>query len=112
MTEFEKDWDELILQTSKRFKVSADVEFLLFVVGLQELGQGFRPFSRAEKMDLMNMARCHLFCELGYLKKTGIDDQGWPVFETQKSMDGLLPSYQNQLIKKALIDYFRSHEII
>ncbi len=109
-SEFELAWDELRLRLSKQFQVSADYEFILFIVGIQELGQGFRDFSRQEKMDLISLARCRVLVRLGYLKETGVDGQGWPIFETLKSMDSMLASYQNQLIKKGMIEYFQEVE--
>ncbi|TAJ13307.1 hypothetical protein DMA11_09460 [Marinilabiliaceae bacterium JC017] len=110
-TEFEQTWNDLLLRASKHFKVSADVEFLLFITGVQELGQGIRSFSRSEKMDLINLGRCHIFCLAGYLEETGKDEEGWPLFKTIKPMDSMLPAYQHQLIKKGLIQYFNIHEI-
>ena len=35
-----------------------DLQDILFLVGVQELGQGFRTFKKDEKMDLMHVAVC------------------------------------------------------
>ncbi len=108
--EFELAWDRVKLKLSKHFKVSADYEFILFIIGMQELGQGIRDFSRNEKMDLISLARCRLLLKQGYLKETGVDGQGWPMFEPLKSLNSMMPSYQTQLIKKGVIDYFEHVE--
>lgn len=108
--EFEIAWDELVLRLSKQFKVTADYEFMLFIMGIQELGQGFRGYSRTEKMDLINLARCRILATHGYVKETGVDGQGWPIFEKIKDLKSMMPSYQTQLVKKGIIEYFNQIE--
>ncbi|WP_430814286.1 hypothetical protein [Carboxylicivirga sp. RSCT41] len=108
--EFEREWDELVLKVSKHFKVSAEYEFILFVTGIQEMGWGLREFSKTEKMDLINVARCRILVRQGYIKETGIDAEGFPIFEASPKLKSMMPSFQNQLIKKGLIDYFKTVE--
>jgi hypothetical protein len=109
-SEFEIEWDKLILRLSKQFKVTAEYEFILFVMGIQEMGIGFKEFSKTEKMDLINVARCRILARQGYIKETGIDPDGWPIFEPQTKLKSMMPSYQNQLIKKGIIEYFKTVE--
>ncbi|MBK3516294.1 hypothetical protein JIV24_03005 [Carboxylicivirga sp. N1Y132] len=108
--DFEREWDELILKVSKHFKVSAEYEFILFVLGIQEMGWGFREYSKTEKMDLINVARCRTLVRQGYIKETGIDGEGFPIFEASPKLKSMMPSFQNQLIKKGLIEYFKTVE--
>ncbi len=108
--EFELEWDKLILQLSKQFKVTAEIEFILFMMGIQEMGIGFREFSKTEKMDLINVARCRILARQGYIKETGIDPEGWPIFEASSKVKSMIPSFQNQLIKKGIIEYFKTVE--
>lgn len=108
--EFELEWDALIVRLSKQFKVTANYEFILFVMGIQEMGIGFKEFSKTEKMDLINVARCRILLREGYIKETGVDGDGWPIFEAQEKLNSMLPSYQNQLIKKGIIAYFNNVE--
>ncbi len=108
--EFEQEWDKLILRVSKHFKVSAEYEFILFVLGIQEMGWGFREYSKTEKMDLINVARCRILVRQGYIKETGIDNEGFPLFKASSKLKSMMPSFQNQLIKKGLIEYFKTVE--
>ena len=109
-SDFELEWDALILRLSKQFKVSANYEFILFMMGIQEMGIGFKEFSKTEKMDLINVARCRILLREGYIKETGVDGDGWPIFEPQPNLKSMMPSYQNQLIKKGILSYFQSVE--
>lgn len=108
--EFEKEWDLLLLKVSKHFKVNAEYEFILFLLGIQEMGWGFREFSKTEKMDLINVARCRILVRQGVIKETGIDGEGFPIFESTPKLKSMMPSFQNQLIKKGLIEYFKNIE--
>jgi hypothetical protein len=107
---FELAWEELVLKISKHFKVVAEYEFILFVLGIQEMGWGFRNYSKTEKMDLINVARCRILVRAGYVKETGIDGDGWPIFEPTPRLKSMMPSFQNQVIKKGLIEYFKDIE--
>lgn len=106
----ELEWDKLVLKLSKQFNVSAGLEFILFITGIQDMGIGFREFSRTEKMDVINVARCRMLARRGYIKETGIDAEGWPIFEAMPQLEIMSPSCQNQIIKKEIINYFQAVE--
>ena len=38
-SEFEKEWDMLVLRLSKQFKVTAEYEFILFIMGIHLPGR-------------------------------------------------------------------------
>lgn len=98
-------WEELLLKVSKKFNILADFEFLLFLIGIQERGKGFIKYSKEEKMDMINLARCILFEKEGFYKQTSTDKDGWPQFDVVKQVDDLLPSYREKILKHAMIEY-------
>lgn len=105
--EYREDlWDEMVLRVSKHFNVTADFDFMLFVIGIQELGTGMTKYTRDEKWDIINLGKCRLFANLGYLEQSGKDEDGWPCFTEVKSVKGLTPSFQNHILKKAMLEYF------
>ncbi len=103
----EQQWNELILRISKHFKVTANYEFVLFVIGVNELGRGFLNFTKDEKMDIMNLGSCVLLNHKGLLKKSGVDEHGWPLYEPA---NGELTAGQTDVpfLKNAMIEYFRN----
>ncbi len=103
------NWEELLLKVSKRFKVLADFDFLLFLIGIQELGKGYKSYSKEEKMDMINLARCKMFEQKGYYKQLGSDDEGWPKFEVIKNMEEIMPSKREAILKEAMISYFNEN---
>ena len=104
--EFNEEWEEFLLKASKHFKVMANYEFLLFVTGIQELGQGYKTYSKQEKMDLIALAQCKLLSMKGFMKEDGQDDEGWPKYIKLKNIEDLSPSQKENLVRKALIEYF------
>ena len=65
--ELEKRWvqlrDEIAALGLKRPK---DLNAILFLIGVQELGQGSRVFTKEEKQDLMHIAICKVLSLSGY----------------------------------------------
>ena len=53
--QFEKEWNELTKDLAETFKMDMDLQSVLFLIGVQELGVGFREFKKQEKMDLMHL---------------------------------------------------------
>ncbi|MGB0170477.1 MAG: hypothetical protein ACPF8Y_00740 [Flavobacteriales bacterium] len=103
---FEQQWRTLLDTLERRFGGGMDLQDILYLVGVQELGQGFRPFKKQEKMDLMHVAICTVLVPQGYYTFKGRDEDGWPHFEETMSLPALEPKEQDRLIRRALVDYF------
>lgn len=104
----EQEWNELLLRLSRQFRVTANYEFILFVIGVNERGSGFRAYSKEEKMDLMNLGSCVLLHQQGFTQRVGVDEQGWPLF---LPVDGKpLPQQPGEeFFKHAMIEFFRNN---
>jgi hypothetical protein len=103
---FEKRWRDLVGTLSKRFDAPLDLNAILFLVGVQELGQHARDFKKDEKVALMHIAICVLLMPYGYYRELGRDADGWPHFERVKDLPSLGPEEQERLMKEALLAYF------
>ena len=102
----DNSWEELLLRVSKRFNVLADFDFLLFLIGIQERGLGYQKYSKEEKMDLINLARCTLFEQKNFYKREGEDEAGWPTFLVVNEVKDFPPSKREEILKEAMIEYF------
>lgn len=89
-----------------------DIDAMLFLIGVQELGQGNRKFSKDEKINLIHIAVCRILEPYDYYRFDGRDPQGWPHFENLQPLPSLKPNEQSLLMKKAIIRYFKDHELI
>ena len=55
-------WEGLVAKLSNQFAdgEQLDLDGIIYLIGLQELGQPHRPFKKDEKLDLMHIAICRL----------------------------------------------------
>lgn len=100
------EWNELLAKLAPKFGEDIELDALLFLVGIQELGQGARNFTKDEKINLIHIAVCRLLSNYGYYSLKDTDQDGWPHWEFNSKLPALKPLQQEQLIKDALIDYF------
>ncbi|MDO1446253.1 hypothetical protein Q0590_08320 [Rhodocytophaga aerolata] len=87
-------------------KRPADLNAVLFLIGVQELGQGIKQFSKEQKQDLMHIAICKLLSYSGIYEFVGTDEQGWPHWKLVKNLPFLDLLDQEKLLKSLAIDYF------
>ena len=106
MEDLEKNWDELVEKLQENFEEDLTLKSILFLIGVQELGQGIRDFDKEEKTCLLHIATCKLLSPFGYYKFKEVDEDGWPHFEELKDLENLPPSDQKILMKKSILKYF------
>lgn len=104
--DLEVKFKELQNKLSIQFDGDVDVQGIIYLVGVQELGQGPKKYSKKEKMDLMHVAVCAILEPYGYFEYIGKDKDGWLHFEDKQKLPQLSNSQQLKLIKQGLIDYF------
>lgn len=103
----EEDWVEAKLRFENRFGGGIEMDGLLYLIGVQELGQGFREFSKDEKMDLMHIAVCTLLEPMKIYEFSHKDKDGWPHYLRTDNEVGLTKKEQEKLLKQAIIIYSR-----
>jgi hypothetical protein len=109
--DLQREWRELVEQLENQFGEGLDLDAILFLVGVQELGQGYRAFKKQEKTDLMHIAICRLLMQYGYYEYMGVDDDDWPHYKELSKLPQLNPNQQSLLMKEALIEYFKNAEL-
>ena len=83
-----------------------DLKVLLFLIGVQELGQGPKKFSKRQKEELMHIANCRLFSQLGFYELEGQDQDGWPHWKLVKPIPAYTLLEQEMLMKTLVVQYF------
>ncbi|MBF0598067.1 hypothetical protein [Faecalibacter rhinopitheci] len=89
-----------------------DLDTILFLIGVQELGQGKRKFKKDEKLNLLHIAVCRVLEPFGFYRFDGLDPEGWPHFELLDELPPLKTNEQTLLMKHAVIQYFEDQNII
>lgn len=105
--EINKKWAELQERIASDFETEKpDIKVMLFLIGVQELGKGPRKFSKRQKEELMHIANCRLFSELGFYELEGLDQDGWPHWKLVKEIPRYTLIEQDMLLKSLIVNYF------
>jgi hypothetical protein len=107
-------WDELVEKLSAQFADGDPLELdaIIYLIGVQELGQLHRKFKKDEKVNLMHIAICRLLEPYGYYEFDFFDDDGWPHYTTKEQLPHLKAGEQSVLMKEAIVQYFLEKQFI
>jgi hypothetical protein len=109
MENFEQRWIDTEAMLKERFGKVPDMEGILFLIGVNELGMmPEKKFTKEQKQDLMHIAVCTLLSQVGYYEYVGRDDQGWPHFNDLQPIEVKGLGDQERLLKECVIRYFES----
>jgi hypothetical protein len=104
-------WYKIVFALKKDFGKKPDMNGLLFLIGMRELGTS-REFSKDEKMDLMHVATCALMALDGYYELEGHDDDGWPHYVQKKQLPYADMLKQEIFLRKMVVRYFDINELL
>lgn len=106
--ELEKKWQSLLKTLEKSLgKKPKDLNGVLFLIGVQELGRGKGRFSKEEKQDLMHIAICKVLSLSGFYELEGLDEEGWPHWKMVKKLPHFDLLEQEKLLKMHVLEYFQ-----
>ncbi len=107
--EINAKWNALQTKTAALFdNEKPDIKVFLFLIGVQELGKGPQKFSKRQKEELMHIATCRLFSEMGFYELEGLDQEGWPHWNLAKPIPNYTLLEQEMIMKSLIIDYFEA----
>jgi hypothetical protein len=105
--DLERKWEALLMSLALSIgKKPADLNGVLFLIGVQELGQGNKRFSKEEKQDLIHIAICKVLSYSGYYELEGLDKEGWPHWKVAKRLPRFDLLEQEKLLKMHVLEYF------
>lgn len=114
MEDWQEDFEWLRIRhlVKDRFGKAAlpDLNAILFVIGIQELGRWQEAFTKEEKQDLMHIAACRLLSYEGYYEFVGRDADGWPHWREIKPFTTKGLKAQETILKESIIRYFKELE--
>ena len=112
--ELKKRWNTLVEKLSLRFADGAplDLDSIIYLIGVQELGQLHRQFKKDEKVNLMHIAICRLLVPYGYYDLDYVDEEGWPHYQIKAQLPHLKAGEQSVLMKEAIVNYFLEQKFI
>jgi hypothetical protein len=104
-------WYKIVFGMKKQFGKKPDLNGILFLIGVNELGQ-LKTFDKQEKTDLMHIATCKLLSYEGYYRLTEYDKDGWPHYELVKKPPYVNLIEQENFLKKLIVTYFEDNKIL
>jgi hypothetical protein len=112
--DLKKDWDTVVEKLSDKFGEgeALQLDAIIYLIGVQELGKGVQSFKKDEKVNLMHIAICRLLEPFGYYKFEFFDEDGWPHYKIVEELPVLKPGEQTVLMKEAIVNYFKEKELI
>lgn len=109
-TSLKEKWDHLVAALTEQFSDGEDLNLdgIIYLIGVQELGQGKRRFKKDEKVNLMHIAICKLLEPYGYYEFDYFDEDGWPHYKVIEALPNLKGGEQTVLMKEAIVQYFEA----
>ncbi|WP_273273987.1 hypothetical protein [Maribacter polysiphoniae] len=107
-------WEQLVEKLSNQFADgdALELDAIIYLVGIQELGQYQNTFKKDEKLNLMHIAICRLLEPYGYYEFEYFDEEGWPHYTIKEELPPLKAGEQSVLMKEAIVSYFLEREYI
>ena len=107
-------WESVVTKLSNRFSEGEDLDLegIIYLIGVQELGKIHDAFKKDEKLNLMHIAICRLLEPYGYYEFEYFDNDGWPHYIVKEELPPLKAGEQSVLMKEAIVSYFLEKELI
>lgn len=104
-------WDNLLEKLGQSIgKKPADLNGVLFLIGVQELGKGALHFTKEQKQDLMHIGICRVLSLSGYYEFEGTDKDGWPHWNLIRPLPHGDLLAQETFLRMHVIEYFKAQE--
>ncbi|OZV71004.1 hypothetical protein [Winogradskyella aurantia] len=107
-------WEMIVEKLSNQFADGdrLDLDSIIYLIGVQELGQVHQKFKKDQKLDLMHIAICKLLEPYGFYEFDFVDEDGWPHYKVKAQLPFLKAGEQSVLMKEAIVNYFVETEYI
>lgn len=106
--ELKQRWQQVVDKLSAQFADGEvlDLDAIIYLIGVQELGKPHDKYKKDHKIDLMHIAICRLLEPYGYYEFEFFDDDGWPHYKMLDQLPNLKAGEQSVLMKEAIVTYF------
>ena len=107
-------WENLVNILSDKFSQgeNLDLDAIIYLIGVQELGKVHNDYKKDEKLNLMHIAICRLLEPYGFYSFDYVDADGWPHYTVKEQLPALKAGEQSVLMKEAIVNYFLEKELI
>ena len=113
-TQLKERWEKLVQLLSDKFSQGEDLDLdaIIYLIGVQELGKVHNKYKKDEKLNLMHIGICRLLEPYGFYAFDYVDADGWPHYTVKEQLPALRAGEQSVLMKEAIVNYFLEKEFI
>ncbi|HKX86842.1 MAG TPA: hypothetical protein VJL37_09220 [Flavobacterium sp.] len=107
-------WEQLVEKLSNQFSQGEDLDLdaIIYLIGVQELGKFSTTYKKDEKINLMHIGICRLLEPYGFYEFEYFDNEGWPHYKVKEELPPLKAGEQSVLMKEAIVNYFLEKKLI
>ena len=104
-----KTWEQLLTGLNRIYEIPKDLMSVLFIIGLQEAGSGFKKYSQAEKTEVIKTAHIKLLSREKYYLNISTDENNLPTWI--ENPEKQLPDGKTleKLLQSLSLDYFNEY---
>ena len=106
MMDKSRQWNILCARLSEQMGNEINLNGLLFLIGVQELGFSYRDFSKEEKIDLIGLGTCKLLSLRGLCTEDGRDADNWPRWKKSEELEWFSEDEKTELLQELALEYF------
>lgn len=99
-------WLKLRIKLKELYDIKPEMDGILFLIGVQELGAGHQIYTKEQKQDLMHIAVCTILSQSGFYINEGYDEEGWPHFKQLKVLPEFNMIEQENFLRDHVLLYF------
>lgn len=104
--DLQERWWTLEAKLVERFGKKPDLDAVLFLIGIQEIGMTEEKITKEQKQDLMHVAVCTILTPSGYYVLDHYDEEKWPHFTQLKALPDMPIMEQENFLKDHILFYF------
>lgn len=105
-------WYQARAYIRNQFNVRPDINAMLFIIGMNEVGIVKENWEKEEKQELMHVATCKLLSYDGIYKFLNTDEDGWPHYVPLKTVPKINLKEQDTYLKKLIVRYFEEEGLM
>ena len=110
--DFELKWNKVVYHFIQLTGKKPNMDIILFMIGVQELGKGQMVFTKEQKQDLMHIAVCKVLSYSGYYELEAQDQDGWPHWKLVNQIPFVNVIEQEKIMKTHVIEYFEKEVFV
>lgn len=99
-------WEDIVEKFEEVIGKKPDsLEVVLFVIGLNKLGQGKKSYSKEQKQDIIHIGMCEVLSLENIYVFDKTDKEGWPHYKLLQPMPSMTKPEQESFLKNVIIQY-------